>query len=263
MHLLTCDCILVDRINLITIYNLLTGTAQLNAIKRAGLQSTKLYLVVLLVVSGIDVCYISSGSRTVVVCIVRLVIFTKLELLVEIEHIFTKHIISIAIHSGTLHSLALIYKGKHLTNLHIGCKGRFSVARYKTLVGPTNLYILVTGINIAEYLYIVERVAHLGNTNLTSLHLYCRRELNKTTEYRTLCTQTAIYPSGVGETTLKQSTQCHIHERHFTLEYPQVNHKSKLALEHSIELSCCIESVLTACTTTVGTFDTLFVLFED
>ena len=173
MHFLTCDCILVDRINLITIYNLLTGTAQLNAIKCARLQSTKLYLVILLVVCRIDMCYISSGARTVVVCIVRLVIFTKLELLVEIEYIFTKHIIAIAIHSCTLHCLTFINKCKHLTNLHIGCKGRFSVARYKTLVGPTNLYILVTGINITEYLYIIERVTHLGNTYLTGLHLDC------------------------------------------------------------------------------------------
>ena len=61
---------------------------------------------------------------------------------------------------------------------------------------------------------------------------------------------------------MQQRTHCHIHQRHLAFIYPQVDHKTKLALEHCIYLACCIETILTACTRAVGTSDTLFVLLE-
>ena len=169
--LVTRERILVNGIDLTTINNLLAGTAQLHAIESIGFERACSQLVILLVECGVAVCNICCICATLVVGGVALVILLHLKVVVEVEHIHTCHITTVAVHTVFLHCGSLIYKCKHLVYLHIGGEGRFSIARYKRFVAPSLFNIFITGLHIAKYLYIVERVAHFGHAHLTGLHL--------------------------------------------------------------------------------------------
>ena len=163
--------ILVNGIDLTTINNLLAGTAQFHAIESVGLEGACSQLVILFIECGVAVCNICCVCATLVVGGVTIVILIHFEVVVEVEHIHTCYVATVAVHSVFLHCGSLIYKCKYLVYLHIGGEGRFSVTRYQIFVAPALFDILITGLCIAKYLYIIERVAHFGNAHLTGLHL--------------------------------------------------------------------------------------------